>query len=416
MICTNCVYHNAFKRFVASTGMNSNCSYCGKENICVEDEALDRFLLDKIHEILIPTSELSDYQQAIIFECGSDEVSVFELGDFIEMYVSIVNGTYLEGLLERLPNDTNDNGSSVLYALDDGNLEDLNDFENRWGGFINSIKHHKRFFNELALSFCNDLFSTIIDDDQILPSLVVDLPITQALYRARVAYSVRDIETIDEDPIRELGAVPAQLATSQRMTPAGVSAFYAAFDRNTCISELRPIVGDNVISGEFRPIRALKLLDLDALKDIQIDDDMFSDRWKVQSHAYAFFPELVFQLTRPSRRHSQHDYLATQIIFEYLSTEFGSQIDGIIYPSIQTNGDSYSVALFPERSIANNGTASIENADPFQKNVAALFFVPESIRFHRVKGASYNATEEGSSIMLTAGDMLLKRLFPRERY
>lgn len=396
--------------------MNSDCSYCGKENICVEDEALDRFLLDKIHEILIPTSELSDYQQAIIFECGSDEISVFELGDFIEMYVPIVNGTYLEGLLERLPNDTNDNGGSILYALNDGNLEGLNDFENRWCGFINSIKHHKRFFNELALSFCNDLFSTIIDGEQLLPSLVVDLPITQALYRARVAYSVTDIETIGEDPIRELGAVPAKLATSQRMTPAGVSAFYAAFDRNTCISELRPVVGDSVISGEFRPIRALKLLDLDALKDIQIDDDIFSDRWKMLSHAYTFFPELVFQLTRPSRRHNQHDYLATQIIFEYLSTEFVSQIDGIIYPSIQTNGDSYSVALFPERSIANNGAASLENADPFQKNVAALFFVPESIRFHRVKGASYNATEEGSSIMLTAGDMVLKRLFPRERY
>lgn len=395
--------------------MNSDCSYCGKENICVEDEALDRFLLDKIHEILIPTSELSGYQQAIIFECGSDEVSVFELGNFIEMYVPIVNGTYLEGLLERLPNDTNDNGSSVLYALDDGNLEDLNDFENRWGDFINSIKHQKRFFNELALSFCNDLFSTIIDDDQILPSLVVDLPITQALYRARVAYSVRDIETIDEDPIRELGAVPAQLATSQRMTPAGVSAFYAAFDRNTCISELRPIVGDNVISGEFRPIRALKLLDLDALKDIQIDDDIFSDRWKMLSHAYTFFPELVFKLTRPSSRHNQHDYLTTQIIFEYLSTEFGSQIDGIIYPSIQTNGDSYSVALFPERSIANNGTISLENTDSFQENSAALFFVPESIRFHRVKGARYIATEEENSVMLTTGDTVLKRLFPKER-
>lgn len=416
MICTNCVYHNAFKRFVASTGMNSECSYCGKEKICVVDEALDRFLLDKIHEILIPTSELSDYQQAIIFECGSDEVSVFELGDFIEMYVPVVNGTYLEGLLDRLPKDDDENGRPILYALDDGSLEDLNDFERRWAGFINSIQHEKRFFNKLALSLCNDLFDTIIVNDELLPSLIDDLPITQALYRARVAYSVKDIETIGEDPVRQLGAVPAQLATSQRMTPAGVSAFYAAFDRNTCISELRPIVGDSVISGEFRPIKALKLLDLDALKDIQIDDDIFSDRWKVQSHAYAFFPELVFQLTRPSRRHNQHDYLATQIIFEYLSTEFGSQIDGIIYPSIQTNGDSYSVALFPERSIANNGTVSLENAAPFQENSAALFFVPESIRYHRVKGASYNATEEGSSIMLTAGDTVLKRLFPRERY
>ena len=104
---------------MASTGINSECNYCGKEDTCVEDEALDKFLLDKIHEILIPTSELSGYQQAIVFECGSDEVSVFELGDFIEMYVPIVNGTYLEGLLERLPNDTNGvfQGSCPIFSF-----------------------------------------------------------------------------------------------------------------------------------------------------------------------------------------------------------------------------------------------------------------------------------------------------------
>ena len=399
-----------------STGINSECSYCGKENICVEDEVLDQFLLGKVHDILVPVNELSDYQQAMIFECGSDEVSLFELLEFIETHVPIVNGTYLEGLLERLPNDTDDNGRPILYTLDDGNLEDLNDFENRWFDFINSIQHKKRFFNKSAFSFCKDLFGTIINEDKLLPSLVIDLPITQSLYRARIGYSVADIELISKNPISQLGAVPANLASSQRMTPAGVSAFYAAFDRNTCISELRPIVGDRVVSGEFRPIRALKLLGLNALKDIQIDDDIFSDRWKVLSHAYAFFPEMTFKLTRPSSRHNQHDYLATQVIFEFLSTEFGSQIDGIIYPSIQTHGDSHNVALFPEHSLANNGTVYLDNADPFQEDNAALFFVPESIRFHRVRSASYNATEEANSVMLTAGDTVLKRLFPRERY
>jgi hypothetical protein len=402
--------------FVTTTGRSAKCDYCGNGNMCVKDEVLDKFLLDEIHEILIPTSELTDYQQAMIFACGSDEIGVFELNDFIEMNVNSVNGTYVEGLLERLPNDTDDNGGAILYVLNDGNLEGLNDFENRWDGFIDSIQHKKRFFNKSAFSFCNDLFETIINDEKLLPLLVIDLPITQSLYRARVGYSIADIELIDKDPINQLGAVPAKLASSQRMTPAGVSAFYAAFDRNTCISELRPIVGDAAVSGEFRPNRALKLLDLDALKDIPIDDDLISGRWKALSHAYAFFPELVFKLTRPSSRHNQHDYLATQVIFEFLSTKFGSQIDGIIYPSIQTNGDSYSLALFPEHSLANNGTVYlVDNMNLFQENDAALFFVPESTRFHRVRSASYNATEEENSLMLTADDTVLKRLFPRER-
>ncbi len=224
------------------------------------------------------------------------------------------------------------------------------------------------------------------------------------------------IKAINKDPVKQLGAVPAKLASSQRMTPAGVSAFYAAFDRNTCISELRPIVGDGVVSGEFRPNRALNLLDLNALKDVQNNDDIFSDRWKILSHAYAFFPELVFKLTRPSSRNNQHDYLATQVIFEFLSTQFGSQIDGLMYPSIQTSGDSHNVALFPEHSLANNGTVYLDNSDPFQKDNAALFFVPESIRFHKVKSASFEATEEDNSVMLTSGDSVLRKLFPSERY
>ncbi len=384
--------------------------------MCVKDEVLDEFLLDKIHEILIPTSELSDYQQAMIFECGSDEPPVHELFDFFELHLNTVNGLFIEGLLERLPDEKDKNGNSILYVLNDGNLDELNDFENRWYAFNQSIRHGKRFFNKSAFDFCKDLFETIVEDGQLLHKLVVDLPVTQPLYRARVGYSIADIEAINKDPVKQLGAVPAKLASSQRMTPAGVSAFYAAFDRNTCISELRPIVGDNVVSGEFRPNRALNLLDLNALKDVQNNDDIFSDRWKILSHAYAFFPELVFKLTRPSSRNNQHDYLATQVIFEFLSTEFGSQIDGLIYPSIQTNGDSHNVALFPEHSLANNGTVYLDNSDPFQKDNAALFFVPESIRFHKVKSASFEATEEDNSVMLTSGDSVLRKLFPSERY
>jgi hypothetical protein len=384
--------------------------------MCVKDEVLDEFLLDKIHEILIPTNELSDYQQAMIFECGSDEPPVHELFDFFELHLNTVNGLFIEGLLERLPDEKDENGNSILYVLNDGNLDELNDFENRWYAFNQSIRHGKRFFNKSAFDFCKDLFETIVEDGQLLHKLVVDLPVTQPLYRARVGYSIADIEVINTDPVKQLGAVPAKLASSQRMTPAGVSAFYAAFDRNTCISELRPIVGDNVVSGEFRPNRALNLLDLNALKDVQNNDDIFSDQWKILSHAYAFFPELVFKLTRPSSRNNQHDYLATQVIFEFLSTEFGSQIDGLIYPSIQTNGDSHNVALFPEHSLANNGTVYLDNSDPFQKDNAALFFVPESIRFHKVKSASFEATEEDSSVMLTSGDSVLRKLFPCERY
>jgi hypothetical protein len=413
----NCVYHRSFKEFVASNGQRATCDYCDNQDICVKDAVLEQFLLVKTEEILVTTDELSSYEQGMIFECGSGDPPVHELFDFFESYLNSVNASFVEKFVERLLVEKDKNGHSILYVLNDGNLDELNDFENRWYAFNQSIRHGKRFFNKSAFAFCKDLFETIVEDGQLLRHLVVDLPVTQPLYRARVGYSNTEIEAIRKDPVSQLGAVPATLASSQRMTPAGVSAFYAAFDRNTCISELRPIVGDGVVSGEFRSNKGLKLLDLNALKDVQIDDDIFSDRWQVLSHAYAFFPELVFKLTRPSSRNNQHDYLATQVIFEYLSTAFSSQIDGIIYPSIQKNGDSQCVVLFPEHSLANNGLVSINNVDdPFEENSPALFFVPESIRFHKVKSASFEATEEDNSLMLTSGDSMLRKLFPNERY
>jgi hypothetical protein len=412
-----CVYHRSFKEFVTSNGLSASCDYCKNQDICVKDEVFEQFLLAKSAEILVTTDELSAYEHGMIFECGSDEPPVHELFDFFESYLNSVNASFVEKFVERLPDEQDKNGHSILYVLNDGNLDELNDFENRWYAFNQSIRHGKRFFNKSAFTFCKNLFETIVEDGQLLQQLVIDLQVTQPLYRARVGYSIADIEAINKDPIKQLGAVPAKLASSQRMTPAGVSAFYAAFDRNTCISELRPIVGDGVVSGEFRPNRALKLLDLNALKDVQNNDDIFSDRWKVLSHAYAFFPELVFKLTRPSSRNNQHDYLATQVIFEFLSTEFGSQIDGIIYPSIQKNGDSQCVVLFPEHSLANNGLVNIKNVDDlFEENRPALFFVPESIRFHKVKSASFEATEEDSSVMLISGDSVLRKIFPSERY
>ncbi|WP_226992166.1 RES family NAD+ phosphorylase [Aliiglaciecola lipolytica] len=411
-----CVNHNTLKTFVTSHGLVASCDYCDNQDICVDDEKFEQFLLGKAKEILVTTDELSKHDQAMIFECGSPDPHVFKLFDFFESHLDLVNESFVEQFIEKVPDETNQNGYSLLYVLNDGNLDELNDFEERWYNFTHSIRHSKRFFNKLAFTFCKDLFETIVEDGQLLKHLVVDLPVTQPLYRARVGYSIADIEAIDKDPINQLGAVPAKFASSQRMTPAGVSAFYAAFDRNTCISELRPIVGDGVVSGEFRPNRALKLLDLNILKDVQINDDIFSDRWLVLSHAYAFFPELVFKLTRPSSRNNQHDYLATQVIFEFLSTEFGSQINGIIYPSIQKNGDSQCVVLFPEYSQVKSGLLGTTNLDdPFEKNSPALCFVPESIKFHKVKSVSFEATEEDNSLMLTSSDSMLRTLFPSER-
>ncbi|VAW90287.1 hypothetical protein MNBD_GAMMA17-1690 [hydrothermal vent metagenome] len=417
MICAACVFKQSMKDFIKVSGASSKCDYCAAMGVCVEDLMIFGFMKERVLNILVQTSELSDYEQAMIFEGGAAEPPVFELLEFFGEYSEFAVDEFMGNFDEALSDGTGGPDESGLFALDDGSLDELNEFEIRWDKFIHSIHHQRRFFNEDVRRFCDDLFDAISIGDALEAVLIYTVKDSELLYRARIPANREDIETIAADPIKQLGPVPAVLAGSQRMTSSGVSSFYAAFDRDTCLSELRPIVGDAVISGEFRPNRELRLLDLNALTTLPKPDDVFADDYLNKSHARAFFSELVFQLSRPSGRNTQQDYLATQVVFEYLSLRFGGQVHGIKYSSVQKNGAAECVALFPEYSSVKVDSDQVDTNTIFPESAkpAMLFFVPESLRFHRVKSVSYEGTEDDSVLDLTTSDRIMKRLFPEKR-
>ena len=84
MICSDCVYQPTLKQFVMNNGGRMVCNYCKQSGLCVQDSKLAEWMLKKAKEALIPTDELSAYEQAMIFECGSDTPAVFELWAFFE--------------------------------------------------------------------------------------------------------------------------------------------------------------------------------------------------------------------------------------------------------------------------------------------------------------------------------------------
>ena len=172
----------------------------------------------------------------------------------------------------------------VLYALDDGLLDELNEFENRWQNFLASIINEHRFFNKTAKQYLDDLFEVLLVHGEIASTLLSSVDIETSLYRARIAGDPSVLKEIKNDPASQLGPPPSHLASSQRMTPEGISAFYGAFDRETCISEIRPLVGDSVVSAEFRALKPLHLLDLNKLVTLDPCVDIFSQKiYSVQS-------------------------------------------------------------------------------------------------------------------------------------
>ncbi len=413
MICENCVYLSSLKKYVVNHGTLTDCKFCGSHSICIEDKELYDFMLEKAHDVLVPTDDLSSYEQGLVFECGASEPAVFELWAFFEDYSKWAVNEFMESFADYLPKETNSSGHSVLYALDDGFLDELNNFENGWKKFLFSINNENRFFNQSATKFLDDLFAVLVVGSSLDISVVDTLGSEQSLYRARVATDVNQIKKISQDSLRELGPTPAHLASNQRMSPEGISVFYGAFDRATCISEIRPLVGDAVISGEFRALTALRLLDLNKLVDLKSNTDVFDENYVQHAHATAFFKELVFRMSRPARRSVKNPYLSTQVIFEYLSIKFDGQVDGIKYRSVQQDQAGECIALFPgaSRVSATSSNVLAPSVDPFQDcEGSKLFFVPESLKYHRVRGVIYQQEEFDDDFVFTADDRLLKSL------
>lgn len=67
-------------------------------------------------------------------------------------------------------------------------------------------------------------------------------------------------------------------------------------------------------------------------------------------HRKVFLGSLVKKMSRPKARNDELSYLSTQVVFEYLRLRFGEQVDGLVFPSVQTGEAGTNVVLFPEAS------------------------------------------------------------------
>ena len=147
-----------------------------------------------------------------------------------------------------------------------------------WDYFCNQIKHRTRFFNIKIIDLLDSIFFGLdkirykcdISPVHIIPKNVI-------FYRARKASSVHDRLKICCHPTQELTSPPIHLATNGRMNPTGISVFYAAFELETCIAEIRLPVGDMAISGEFKLERPITVFDLTVFDSIDFDKTINPD-------------------------------------------------------------------------------------------------------------------------------------------
>jgi hypothetical protein len=346
-ICSDCIDVESIKIEIKKNSIHNICKYCSeaKSNVA-STEVIFELIESRFTGSVIPLSECSQMEVGMFYH-GSDDLYVVGISDMI---------SHLDIGCVELEEDLTDHITGSLYTdedlflYDDGTL-DGNMYESKWSAFIESVSHNHRFFNDDAKIFLDSLFAIILKGGIIIDDVIYNFNPDTPMFRARIANSGTERVAIYSNPACQLGPVPNKLASDQRMTPIGISAFYASNDRDTCFSEVRAITGDTVMSAEFRTTKTLRLLDLRKLTKIsKMDFHPFDKNFSDNSHKSQFIQQLIFLLSKPASQRGTSTYLETQIIFEYLRVSFGSDIHGMVFSSVQTGMDGLNVVLFPESS------------------------------------------------------------------
>lgn len=365
--CVECTKDRGLKQKIQKYGENGVCSVCGNEDTFSIrfDELADwlRSIWEEWFHIGVERPVLSDY---------SDRVEYQQLGDDPELLI---------GELVQCPIDEEGVIRSLIQLMSSGDdyeimnggvplIEDCQNYqkrdletivvEQRWNQFVLNLKHHTRYFNEKAIEFFGKLFADLTDvhalrtENAFVPFREYKPVVCQydpgslTVFRARKANTTAAQHRIIGFPESELSNPPDNRASEGRMSPKGISYFYGAEDRETCVAELRPSIFENVISAEFELVESVRLLDFTLLSRShhQTRESMFDDDYlEVRVHR-----ELLRQLhqliAQPVLDGDEFEYLPTQAMSEYLARCTSPRIDGLIFESVQRVGGR-NIVLFP---------------------------------------------------------------------
>lgn len=224
-----------------------------------------------------------------------------------------------------------------------------------WDRFRKSILHSARFFNEGASTALQEIFEDVHRQHSVEGPVVYTIgPHTsaKAVYRARLADD-QNLRKILENPWIELSVPPEGMRKPGRMNASGIGVFYGAFDRETCVAELRPPVGETVAVGQFSLLRELCVLDLTRFAAPQKHKSNFAKYQIKRNEQWSFlqrFRRAISLAVLDSK--SYLDYVPTQVVAEYIGSQLRvkvdgttRRIDGIIYESAQHRAGK-NIALF----------------------------------------------------------------------
>ena len=383
-VCSGCVGESYLANRVVEEGIQALCSYCGetREALTLED------LADRIHHAMQQHFNLTpDYPSEPYEYFLADEGRWEQRGDPAEYVIADITGlsdeiaadvtatlSDLHSYQARKQASDDPYGSEALYEASGPNEKA---FRFAWIEFNADIRSRARFFSAGAKEKLDIVFGDLSAHKTYRGKPVIceiGLGTTHPyVWRARQAQSTNELETMLKSLTREIGPPPSKTTRGGRMNAPGISVFYGALDEDTCIAEVRALVGSQVVVAKFEPIRTLHLLDFDALAELDAGGSYFDVDYADRRGRAAFFKWLVSEIGRPVMPQEEaFEHISTQAMAEYLSNKVDPPLDGIIFRSAQTGGVGRNVVLF-------NHACRIEPYDLPQEDGLQIFIRPPAI-------------------------------------
>jgi hypothetical protein len=370
-LCSECIDHEEFSNLIKSEGTEGTCDFAeehGNENPVMDIEAfahnIDEYIRDNycIGEEYVYAVEDSDKPQYATYGDTLDEIISHDLG----CYDGSVAEAILSALIHNDNYDVRDGGEPFYDDL--RNYEPVESVANRremafedywyenrvsfqWQDFCKSVIYDTRFFN--IKKQLDDLFGKIEEYTREGRRPVYTIGKGKTIFRARKLSRNLDGKAVKDNPKKELGAPPADIAIAGRMNVQHIPAFYAAFSPEVAMRELQPYISEQIAVGEFTLERNIRVF------DFTVFDTLYDEKYAAKGikpvytgTSYDVVTKMQNEISRPvSSDNKTREYIPTQVLTEYIQEHF--DVDAIIFFSSlfpeEHEGDNRNIVLLSKR-------------------------------------------------------------------
>lgn len=343
-VCTHHFEDRYLNQYIQENGENGECSYCHRKGTVLDMSKLEEHVGAVISTCYndVDSENLPLASSFFLDKDDDDETHIKHAGCFavpagVEVFEDtseMMDALGLHTECNELNNDIDSFYRDNMWVKSDPFEPWWNEMKEwQWKKFSEKVKHTQRY------TFLADIYD---EDNEILNDLYVVLRESKDIYRRLpvgvILYRTRSLQ---HEPDGNFGfdditSAPDEFAGQCRMSPAGVSMFYGAFDRDTAIEE--SIKNENekvVVVGEFLTTTGLYVLDLTRLPERV---SVWMDNWQWHSFLKSFHDDITKPLGQNTRE--AIDYVPSQVFTEFLRWMFkdkeGNKINGLVYRSSKT--------------------------------------------------------------------------------